>query len=95
MNYLKSLIHSSKTTRGSEQIHAQPMEVSTSKFSTGHLTRVAHWNKPIGNGLMATAKVGYTMPDPINYSGTPISHIIKSTPEVQHSAHIKVGGSCK
>jgi hypothetical protein len=95
MGYLKDLLSSSRTTRGSEQIHPQPMEVSLSKFSTGHKTRVAHWDHPIGNGLMATAKVGYTEPNPISYSGTPIAQLIKSTPEIQQTAHIKVGGSCK
>jgi hypothetical protein len=84
-----------RTVRGNDQIHPTPAAVPTQKFSLGHMNRRAHTGEGIPIKLMTTGAVGFSKANPVNFSMTPVSKIIISTPETKQTAHIKIGGNCK
>lgn len=94
MGSLRNFLGGSKVVQGDYQVHSNVGAVGLQKFTTGHDAKEALWEKPITTQILATGKVGYTVPNIVNFSGTPQSQIVISTPEIKQSAHIKIGGEC-
>lgn len=91
---LEQLLKSKRFVSVPDQIQLVPAAVPLNLQGAGHEAKVAH--NPFGytDSLMAVGKVGYSVPDPVNFALSPASQIITSTPQTKQTAHITIGGNC-